>query len=476
MTLGSIGIFIAGAILVRLIPARWRGWALMVGSVVAIYWLQPFSVIRGVDFALPTATLALAVIGWLATRPPPQPDAPASLAGEDRITLLVLAGLVAGLALTGDLLRLLPSPPPSIVDLALVMFAVTAIVVTLGALIPDRNRALWILIGLIVALFVVQKAVPLHIALAGWLRAQAGRPLTLAGVSDIGWLGFSYVAFRLIHTLRDRQMGKLPALSLREYLTYLIFFPAYTAGPIDRAERFVKDFRAMPSLDAPRAVEGAGRIAAGLVKKFVIADSLALFALNETLAGQARTAPDVWLLLYAFAFRLYFDFSGYTDIAIGIGRLYGINLPENFNLPYLKRNITLFWQSWHMTLSTWARLYVFTPLSRALLMRQPRPSPALVVLLSQVATMLVIGLWHGITANFALWGMWHAVGLFAHKQYTDRTRAFYQRLESRPALRRLAAAGGILVTFHFVALGWVWFALPDPALSARVLARLFGAG
>ena len=117
----------------------------------------------------------------------------------------------------------------------------------------------------------------------------------------------------------------------------------------------------MPS----RTVEGVSRIMIGIFKKFVVADSLARFALSVQLVNDAQTSAGLWVLLYAYAIRLCFDFSGYSDIAIGLGRLFGINLPENFDRPYIKSNITTFWQSWHMTLSAWARFYVFTPLSRS---------------------------------------------------------------------------------------------------------------
>src|SRR5258706_3969043 len=179
-------------------------------------------------------------------------------------------------------------------------------------------------------------------------------------------------------------------------------------------------------------------------------------------------------MLYAYAFRLFLDFSGYSDIAIGIGILFGLKLPENFDRPYLKDNITTFWQSWHMTLSTWARNYVFTPLSRIMMGRPRKPSPVVVVLVTQVATMVAIGLWHGITLNFVIWGLWHGIGLWVHKIYTDRTRVFYQNLNEHPRLRSLAHWVGILLTFHFVVLGWVWFALPTPELSIAVLRRMFG--
>src|SRR5262249_54052781 len=110
--------------------------------------------------------------------------------------------------------------------------------------------------------------------------------------------------------------------------------------------------------------------------------------------------------------------------------------------------------------------------SRVLLNRPRKPSPTVVVLVTQLATMVAIGLWHGITLNFVIWGVWHGLGLFVHKLYTDRTRTFYQNLS--PRMRRASSWGGILLTFHFVALGWVWFALPDTATSVNVLRRLFG--
>jgi len=216
------------------------------------------------------------------------------------------------------------------------------------------------------------------------------------------------------------------------------------------------------------------RIAVGIGKKFVIADSLALVALSATKADQAASAGGLWVLLYAYAFQLYLDFSGYTDIAIGTGQLYGITLPENFNQPYLKRNITLFWQSWHITLSQWVRFYVFSPLSRYLLTRKRKPSPTVLALVGQVVTMVVIGLWHGVAWQFVAWGLWHGLGLFVHKVYSDRTRGFYLGLRERPRLSAALGVLGTLITFHFVLLGWVWFALPDIGTSWDVFTGLFG--
>ena len=479
MTLLDIGIFIVGALLyAAFCPPRWRGGALMVASVVAIYWLQPALSIRYLDFWLPTLTLMITVLCWLIVRQ--SEDEARWLAREDRVSLAVIVALALLLAANRYLaaeVRLTPSRPPEITTVILVLILIAALVLLVTRRWRDWRGWPGAAILALVGIFVVVKAEPLAQGMSAVLRAGVGQDVTLASSIDLGWLGFSYVAFRLIHTLRDKQTGILPPLNLREYLTYVIFFPAYTAGPIDRAGRFIVDYVALPKLrglDAARITEGAGRIIVGLFKKFVIADSLALIALDATKAAQADSAGGLWLLLYAYSFRLFFDFSGYSDIAIGIGILLGIRLPENFDRPYLKPNITAFWQSWHMSLTQWVRFYIFSPLSRSLLRRKQRPSNDVIMLICHLTTMIVIGLWHGVTWAFLVWGVWHGLALFAHKLWTDRTRAWVRGLGERPRLKAAYTVGGVLLTFHFVTLGWVWFALPDVTLAGDVLLRLFG--
>ncbi|MBK8989156.1 MAG: MBOAT family protein [Chloroflexi bacterium] len=460
------------------------GWVLLIGSTLAIYWLQAPLAPRFADTLLPTATLALAVLGWLLTRPP---DAAARQTTwpEDRLTLFVLFALVVGMAFNRYLdgaYRLTASRPPSPWLTAVALLLLGGFVLLIARLTDraDQRRVLTGSIVLVVGLFVVLKSAPLATAAAQFWRSLSGQNPSLAAPADLAWLGFSYVAFRLIHTLRDRQTGLLPHLSLREYVTYIIFAPAFIAGPIDRAERFVQDIRALPQLvvlDAARFGEAGLRIAAGLFKKLVIADSLAQgMSLTAVNATQVTSPLALWALLYGYALRLYFDFAGYTDIAIGVGLLLGIRLPENFNRPYLQTNITTFWQSWHMTLSSWARFYVFTPLSRTLLRRKPRPSPTLIVFIAQIATMTTIGLWHGLTWTFLIWGLWHGVGLFIHKQWSDRTRRWYRALEGKPGQKRAWALFGWFITFHFVVVGWVWFLLPDVDQAAATFAKLLGIG
>jgi alginate O-acetyltransferase complex protein AlgI len=472
---------------------RARHWLMLAGSVLAIYWLQPATPIDHLDFWLPTVTLALTVWVWALTRPPAAVAAPgaASPPAETRAPWLldrlrlerpdaITAGVAGALVLGVGLLRylglgyyLIPSRPPGVLSIALAGVVVAGVALGLRRA-PAGPRAWAVGVAVLVALLLVLKTEPLARAASAALRSLVGRAPEMAAASELRWLGFSYVAFRLMHVLRDRAAGRLPAVSLREFITYVIFFPAYTAGPIDRLERFVKDYRQPFGLTAADVQAGGTRLVLGVFKKFVLADSLALFALSQANALQARSAAWLWVLVYAYAWRLYLDFSGYTDIAIGLGRFFGIRLPENFGRPYLRPNLTVFWNNWHMSLTQWFRSYVFNPLTRAL--RTRGLPPAAVIFITQMVLMVLIGLWHGVAWSFILWGVWHGVGLFAHNRWADFTRSRAAALDGRPRLKWLAHALGVVLTFHYVALGWVWFALPDPAVALRVLGRLFGLG
>jgi D-alanyl-lipoteichoic acid acyltransferase DltB (MBOAT superfamily) len=484
LSLEVIAICVGLACAYPLLSSAWRAWLLLAASVVFAYALQPALPIRFTDFALPTAALVLTVAGWWTTRPPEQP-----FTRQDALALaliVALALLMSAFRFIDAAYRLTPSRPPEPLHVALALLIAGSI----GVLAPHRLR-LPALLALLVGLFVLLNSDALAGELSRLWRGWTGQEVTLASAFDWRWLGFSYLAFRLIHTLRDHQSGLLPTLGLRDYALYALFFPSWTAGPIDRAERFAGDVAALPALprwEAARFAEGGGRIASGLFKKFVIADALAVSAsLTSVNAVQAESTLWLWGLLYGYALRLFFDFSGYTDIAIGIGILFGIRLPENFAAPYLKTDITRFWQSWHKSLGNWARFYVFSPVSRALLKRklastnaasslplraaEMRLSP---VFAAHMATMITIGLWHGVALPFFVWGVWHGAGLYLHKTWSDRTRAWYRG--HTPRQRRLWTAFAWLLTFHFVVLGWVWFALPDIGLAGQTFVRLFGMG
>ncbi len=448
---------------------------LLILSTGVIFWLQPALPIRGLDFWLPLATIALIALGWVLTSKPEERNAHGSLVtGAMVVGVVLVIAITRCLGMTGVIT---PSRPPQTLSVIIVLMAV-AVVVFLSYILLKGKSSLPLIIGIVVLLviFIVLKLPALTGWISGVLRLWNGQSRELASALDLRWLGFSYIAFRLIHTLRDRQNGRLPAMALDEYFIYMLFFPAISAGPIDRSERFIKDLRQPFIPSADELGKASKRLVLGLLKKFVAADLLAMIALNTANALQVSSAGWAWVLIYAYTFQIFFDFSGYTDIAIGMGLLMGIKLPENFNAPYLKPNLTQFWNNWHMTLTQWFRAYFFNPLTRALRSGK-KPTPVwLVILITQAATMTLIGLWHGITLNFVLWGLWHGLGLFFQNRWSDWMKPLSARIQEKPAMNKAVTVFTTLLTFQFVALGWVWFALPSLDLSLRVFSRLFGMG
>jgi alginate O-acetyltransferase complex protein AlgI len=469
MGLIEIAASIAAALLVgALTRGAWRTYLLLALSVFAVYWFQPAIPLRSFDFWLPSLTMALVILTWSITAP-----TGAWKLRENWIALAIIVAVVTFI----DLSRyIFPQPIISSSTPRFILFVAFLIAITVAvyALTWFSGRFTWTLsaaILLLIAILVLLKSPTLSLQTSIFFRTLTNRPIENALPTDLRWLGFSYIAFRLIHVLRDKQMGRLPVLSLAEFGTYVVFFPALAAGPIDRAERFAQDLRQEFRLTQDETVSAGQRLVLGLFKKFVIADTLALIALNDALATQVRTTGWMWIVLYAYAFQIYFDFSGYTDIAIGIARLVGIKLPENFAAPYLKPNLTQFWSSWHMTLTQWIRAYFFNPFNRWI--RGYKSIPAwTMILLGQLATMLIIGLWHGVTINFIFWGLWHGLGLFIQNRWSDFAKTRFN-VES-PRLKSVLQVGGVLLTFHFVALGWVFFALSEPELSWSVFLALSG--
>jgi D-alanyl-lipoteichoic acid acyltransferase DltB (MBOAT superfamily) len=454
-----------------------RTYLLLAFSVLAVYWFQPLVPLRSFDFWLPSLTLGLVILTWfLISQNSNNPEPSSWRLPQNLIAVVIIVGLPALIALSRYFLPdplFTAAPPPRF---SLFLAFVIALVIGIALIKWLSQRFLWMLavvIVLLIAILIILKTPVLSLQTSILIRTLTNRSTENAAVTDVRWLGFSYIAFRLIHVLRDRQTGRLPGLGLAEFATYVVFFPSLAAGPIDRAERFAQDLRKEFVLTQEETVLGGQRIILGLFKKFVLADTLALIALNDLLAMQVRTTGWMWVIVYAYTLQIYFDFSGYTDIAIGIARLVGVRLPENFAAPYLKPNLTQFWNSWHMTLTQWFRSYFFNPFNRW--MRGFKIMPAWVmILIGQLATMLLIGLWHGITLNFVFWGLWHGLGLFVQNRWSDFLRRRNATLQQNPRLVSALQIGGIVLTFHFVALGWVFFALSDPALSWQVILRLFG--
>lgn len=305
----------------------------------------------------------------------------------------------------------------------------------------------------------------------GWLAAIATVALLAYFKADttsvLVPLGFSYLAFELLHVVAERRRGRIESLSLIDLLAFIFFAPARIAGPIKRYPDFVAAVRdAEPSSE--NVYRGLLRILFGFAKKFFLADVLALTVAES---AYVATAKQAWIVVFAFALRIWLDFSAYSDIAIGLGRTLGIVLPENFRAPYLARNIRDFWERWHITLSHWVRDYVFTPLGRSMFRTPLRNTPVIIAVVSYLVTFAVVGAWHGLTPAFLIWGVYHGVLLSLYHVIRLKTPA---RIADHPWYgSRAARVASIAITFFAVAVGWVPFMLPLPK-AAKMLALMFG--
>jgi alginate O-acetyltransferase complex protein AlgI len=475
MSLLNILILILAALLLRIaFPGKLRRWAMLVASVLAIFWLQPALPIRQMDFWFPTATLGLIFLSWGLTAEKSQlKEKRNGLAAGLAIGTVLLIAATRFISLEGILT---PSRPPQFLSVVIGLLTFLLLTWLLVRYALASSNALLSGVLLILVLFLILKNPLLSTYASGGLRSLMSQDPALTQSTDLGWLGFSYVAFRLIHTLIDRMNGRLKDIKLGEYLIYTIFFPAFLAGPLDRLQRFRKDLDTPQPLQATELQQSGKRLATGLFRKFILADSLALLAINATNVTQVNGSGWLWLMLAAYSFQLFFDFAGYTDIAIGMGHLLGFTLPENFKQPYRQPNLTLFWNNWHMTLTQWFRGYFFNPLTRTLRKDRKLPVP-LIIFITQLSTMVVIGLWHGITRNFIIWGAWHGLGLFVQNRWSSFAHPKVVAMTAdRPWLGKAFRLSGVLLTFTFVSLGWVWFALPSTSLALQTFGKLFGLG
>jgi len=469
MTVVQIAVLALVAVVIGRL-SRGRELALLAVSAYVVFWLQPVQQVVSLGFWMPVATLSLTILAWLLTAPPGMRSwksnwpAIAVLTG---VALLMDANRYFKL----DQIFVTSTPRIHFVLLALVGIAAAFFILT--RFMKSGRLLLVGLFAIIILIFVFLKSPEIMKTTLGYLTAALGRDPGQPLVS-ISWLGYSYLAFRILHTIRDRQSGRLPSVTLGEYVNYVIFFPSFTAGPIDRIERFIMELRSPLALDNEGWVDAGTRLFVGLFKKFVIAEMLSVISLSDIMVSQVKTTGWMWVFLYAYAFRIYFDFSGYTDIAIGLGRLIGIRLPENFSAPYLKPNLTQFWNSWHMTLTQWFRSYFFNPVTR-LIRSAKRPWPVwLTILVTQVSTMVLIGMWHGITWGFALWGLWHGLGLFIQNRWSDFARSRMPAWTQTRSGQILLNVIGVFLTFNFVTLGWLFFNLSTPEIAWQAMRKLFG--
>jgi D-alanyl-lipoteichoic acid acyltransferase DltB (MBOAT superfamily) len=274
-------------------------------------------------------------------------------------------------------------------------------------------------------------------------------------------VGISFYTFQTLGYTIDVYRRKLaPCASPLDFALYVAFFPQLVAGPIERAGHLLPQLQSLASPSPPRPdLSGFGLIALGAFKKVVIADNLAPIV-DAVYADPAHAwAPALWFATYAFAFQIYCDFSGYSDIAVGVARLMGVSLSHNFRAPYAATGPADFWRRWHISLSTWLRDYLYIPLGGN---RSGRWRAARNLLL----TMLLGGLWHGAAWHFVLWGAYHGLLLVIFRA------GLWDSLNARLPLRPLVALIRWFVFFHLTCLGWALFRAPTLGDCQVVLARL----
>ncbi|MSU20740.1 MAG: MBOAT family protein [Pedosphaera sp.] len=273
-----------------------------------------------------------------------------------------------------------------------------------------------------------------------------GLPFNLRTLDVILPVGISFYTFQTMSYAIDVYRREIKATAnLVDFLAYVSFFPQLVAGPIERAQHLLPQFARTRIITMPMLAEGIWLCLWGMFKKVVIADNLA--PLVEMVYGNADAAgPMIALATVAFAFQIYGDFSGYSDIARGTAKILGFDIMVNFNVPFAAKNVREFWRRWHISLSTWLRDYLYISLGGN------RSGPGRTYL-NLFLTMLLGGLWHGAAWNFVLWGAWHGIGLVTHRLWT-------QGREASGGLPKPGAVTSLLswtATTLFVLYGWLLF-------------------
>jgi D-alanyl-lipoteichoic acid acyltransferase DltB (MBOAT superfamily) len=351
--------------------------------------------------------------------------------------------------------------------LAAASFVAFAIGKRIDACLSPEARQRWAFVGLFIHVGVL-----LFFKYCGYFATEIA-----AAAALLGWdagpapfrfvmpLGLSFYTFRILGYLFDVQRRKIAACSdLPAFLVFVSFFPCIVAGPIDRAKPLLGQLAATRVFDADRAIAALRHFIWGLFKKLVIADGLDLFTAPVFAAPANYDGIAAIVVTVYYAIQLYADFSGYSDMAIGVSRLLGIDVARNFDHPFFARNIADFWRRWHMSLTSWLTDYLFTPISIQL-----RDYGRVGLAVAIVITFLVIGAWHGARWTFVLFGAIHGLA------YLPLIAAGTMGKKLPPMTgRRLPSfrdALGIGTTFAFVAMTFVIFRLPSLAAVADFYSR-----
>jgi D-alanyl-lipoteichoic acid acyltransferase DltB (MBOAT superfamily) len=296
------------------------------------------------------------------------------------------------------------------------------------------------------------------------LFAALGSPVHVTHLRLVLPFGISFFTFETMSYTIDVWRGELPpAKRYLDYLLFVCFFPHLVAGPIVRPAQMLPQLAADPRADAAMQARGLWRIATGLGKKIIIGDFLAQALVNRVFATPERfTALEVLLAVYGYAVQIYVDFSGYSDVAIGSAALFGYELPENFDAPYIARNLQEFWHRWHISLSSWLRDYLYKPLGGS-------RGGAAATYRNLMITMVLGGLWHGASWNFVVWGTLHGGALAGTRMWQRWRGRDAEREGTGSVVGRVVAT---VATFHFVCLAWVFFRAPTFAHATLALEQM----
>lgn len=273
-------------------------------------------------------------------------------------------------------------------------------------------------------------------------------------------VGISFYSFQLLSYAIDVYRREIPTeKNFLDYAFYISFFPQLVAGPIVRAKSFLPQLKKPVVIERNEVEKGFFLIMQGLFKKAIVADYLAQY--NDLVFGtpQAYSGAEIMLAVYGYAIQIYCDFSGYTDIAIGIGKMMGFDLGINFNKPYQSTSLTDFWRRWHISLSSWLRDYLYIAMGG-------NRKGTLRTYLHLFLTMLIGGLWHGANWKFVFWGGMHGLGLVVDKLWHKLTG-------NRFAENRVGKVVGWFVTLHFVILLWVFFRADSFSTAFYMIGKMF---
>jgi len=322
-----------------------------------------------------------------------------------------------------------------------------------------KNRKTWLVIGIVNNLIVLGffKYAGFFTENLNILLRLINPELTIPTPGFMFPLGLSFFTFIATGYIIDIYRGTSPAeKNVIRFAAFIAFFPYLLAGPIERARNILPQFEKAPQFRTEHISEGLSLFVVGMFKKIAIADFLALYV-NKVYTEPAEFSGLALLLAtYAFAWQIYFDFSGYTDMARGCARIMGFKLMLNFKNPYLATGLGDFWRRWHISLSSWFRDYLYIPLGG-------NRHGKFATYRNMIITMLVAGLWHGAAWNFVIWGAIHAIGRSVTREL-EATRYYSERV---PKIIKQA------LTFHIVCFGWIFFRAETFGKAATVVKGIF---